>query len=168
MRSVLSIVSGLALAACVGAGDASEGTLVVSAHGGGTVYVDARPVEAARVRVSRGQHVVELRRGSLVVATEHVEVWGAEPVSVVLDGGRAAIAAADAAVSGRVEIRSLPPGAIVEIDGVRAGLGPLAIDLVPGPHVVLVWAPGYEPFEEEIFVSAGGATELDVRLQLSR
>lgn len=168
MRFSVAVAWGLALVGCVGAADTSEGTLVVSAQGEGTVYVDARPVEGRSVRVTRGQHVVELRRGSLVVAAEHVEVWGAEPVSVVLDGGRAAIAAADAAVSGRVEIRSLPPGAIVEIDGVRAGLGPLAIDLVPGPHAVLVWAPGYEAFEEEIFVSAGGATELDVTLQPSR
>ncbi|UJR81110.1 PEGA domain-containing protein [Sandaracinus amylolyticus] len=152
------------LTACAPPADASEGTLIVRAHERGVVHVDARPVSGYRVRLARGMHVVELRRGALVIASERVEVRGGSTVEIDLDVIAAGSIASDAAVSGRVEIRSVPPGAEIEIDGAPAGLGALVIDLVPGPHVVRVWAPGYEAFEQEIYVGAGAETELDVQL----
>lgn len=168
-RTRALVLAACAAAGCAPAAEASEATLVVHAREAGRVYVDARPVAGTRVRVVRGAHVVELRRelpggSALVIASEHVEVRGGATVDVVLDG----VLSSDAGVSGRVEIRSVPPGASIEIDGALAGLGPLVVDLAPGPHTVRVSAPEHEPFEDTIHVGSGVAMELDVRLARAR
>ena len=48
-----------------------------------------------------------------------------------------------------------PPGALVALDGEDRGVSPLSIPRVPyGSHRVTVSAPGYEPQDLEVAVSA--------------
>lgn len=170
MRGIVAGLSVIALVACAPGDAASSGTLRVHAvEGTGEIYVDARERGDARrdlvISLPVGTHVVELRRGATVLASVRAEVRGDVETAVVLDPSRAATS--DAAVSGRVEVRTDVPGAEILIDGVVAGLTPLAIDLAPGPHHVVLRAPDRIDHDEEIFVGAGSSLAIDVALDPS-
>lgn len=69
----------------------------------------------------------------------------------------AGAAAAPAAETGAgiVLVRVSPPGAVVALDGEERGVSPLSISSVPyGSYRVTVSAPGYEPQDLEVTVSA--------------
>lgn len=68
-----------------------------------------------------------------------------------------------------LELRGAPAGAMVSIDGVRAGQvplrQPLLVDL--GTRVVRVELTGFEPSETRLDVAGGGELKLDVALKRS-
>lgn len=77
-------------------------------------------------------------------------------------------AAVETAATGRVDVTSIPAGALVTIDGERAGLTPVTVSgLSLGTHVVQVARPGFTPVTERVELSAGAATRA-VSAQLSR
>ena len=61
--------------------------------------------------------------------------------------------------SGRVSVRTTPPGALVTLDGSARGAAPVSIeDVSAGVHRLRVTAPGHVPDEREITVSSGAPT----------
>jgi hypothetical protein len=53
-------------------------------------------------------------------------------------------------------VDSRPQGAVVTINGVRAGTTPLTIEtLAPGSHTVLLERPGYRPWSTTVEVKPG-------------
>lgn len=70
-------------------------------------------------------------------------------------GGAAAAATEGVAGAGIVLVRVSPPGAVVVLDGEDRGISPLSIPNVPyGSYRVTVSAPGYEPQDLQVTVSA--------------
>ncbi len=70
------------------------------------------------------------------------------------------------APSGRVSVRTTPPGALVTLDGRSHGAAPVSIeDVSAGVHRLRVTAPGHVPDEREVTVSAGAsATTVNIAL----
>jgi hypothetical protein len=69
------------------------------------------------------------------------------------------------APTGSIIVRSIPPGAEVQVDGVLQGTTPVELTGVPeGVHQVEVQLPGYAPFFRTVTVTAGEAAEVDVAL----
>lgn len=61
------------------------------------------------------------------------------------------------------EIRTIPPGANVSVDGrTLQDLTPLHISLHPGPHVLILWEPGYQQVLKEIRAEAGKRVNVNV------
>jgi hypothetical protein len=83
--------------------------------------------------------------------------------------GRAEMAlrvVADRLATGTLVIQVSPFGAAVTIDGEPAGSAPLApLDLRPGPHEVLVEAPGCEPLQRSVTIEGGERTQLAIELR---
>lgn len=70
-------------------------------------------------------------------------------------GGAAAAATEGVAGAGIVLVRVSPPGAVVVLDGEDRGISPLSFPNVPyGSYQVTVSAPGYEPQDLQVTVSA--------------
>ena len=62
-------------------------------------------------------------------------------------------------ISGRVSVRTTPPGALVTLDGSARGAAPVSIeDVSTGVHRLRVTAPGHVPDEREITVSSAAPT----------
>ena len=68
-----------------------------------------------------------------------------------------------------VKVTSDPPGASVYVDGVvQMGTTPMEVKAPAGKHKVRVTSPGYDPYEKEVEVEAGGAAlTVDALLQKS-
>lgn len=67
---------------------------------------------------------------------------------------------------GRLLLQGVPDGARIEVDGAVVATTPLAgpLDVAPGRRVVRVLQPGMTPWQQEVTVASGGATELAVTL----
>lgn len=71
-----------------------------------------------------------------------------------------------AETTGDLRVSSTPSGAVVQIDGRRAGTTPLALGgLSPGAYTVTVARSGYEPVRRQMGVRAGGVFEASVDLR---
>lgn len=62
-------------------------------------------------------------------------------------------------------IRTLPPGATILVDGKESGVSDLALKLPPGIHNVMARLDGYEPATGSLEVKAGSPSSLDLTLQ---
>jgi len=68
--------------------------------------------------------------------------------------------------TGRIDVRSTPPGAQVSLNGRYAGDTPLDLtDLVPGTYRVFIELRGYLPAEKTVDLAAGDTDRVDVVLQ---
>jgi hypothetical protein len=68
--------------------------------------------------------------------------------------------------TGRLDVRSTPPGAQVSLNGRYAGDTPLDLpDLVPGTYQVLTELRGYLPAEKTVVLAAGDTERVDIVLQ---
>lgn len=66
------------------------------------------------------------------------------------------------ATRARLEARSTPDGASVELDGERVGVTPLVLaDLAPGKQVLVLRKAGYQPVRETIELVAGTVVTVD-------
>lgn len=70
--------------------------------------------------------------------------------------------------SGKLRVLANVDSALVEVDGAEAGFTPLVADLPEGPHRLVVRRPGFESFETELDVVAGGRSAFDVTLSPER
>ncbi len=82
-----------------------------------------------------------------------------------LDAAVRSSTAAVYGVAGHLRLSEQPAGAEVLVDGVPAGLAPVADIAVekPGPHVVSVRGAGLVPFEETVEVRGGADVDVIVR-----
>jgi PEGA domain-containing protein len=106
---------------------------------GASVAIDGRfrGVTPLRVSVAAGTHNVTITSGA-VSRTLPLTVTPGGTVSQYVE-----LATAPAAVGGRLEIGSEPPGAMVAIDGTAQGSAPLVIaDIAPGRYRITVSAGG--------------------------
>jgi hypothetical protein len=137
-----------------------SGTLVVDSNPtGAQASVDGEPrgVTPITVTLAAGTHTLELHNGA---APRTLQV-------IVPSGGRVAqyIELPKTAPStGRLEVRSEPPGAKVLVDGLARGVSPLVLEaLTPGPHLVTL-ENALGSVRQQVNVEAGATASLVVPL----
>lgn len=84
----------------------------------------------------------------------------------IVEAARAALAEIRRS-SARLRIRCPVPGAMVSVNGVDRGTAPLrrAMYLAPGPHRIVVTAPGHRPHERTLTLTAGQRRRLQLTLR---
>jgi PEGA domain len=65
---------------------------------------------------------------------------------------------------GRIYVRSVPPGALVAIDGAPSGLAPMHVRVKPGTYRVTSTMEGFAPAERVVTVASGQVETLTVGL----
>jgi outer membrane receptor for ferrienterochelin and colicins len=71
----------------------------------------------------------------------------------------------DVSSTGVVEVRTIPPGATVFVDGRPAGgTTPMNFRVPAGPHTVTISLSGYRPVQRTVDVPAGQSTAINERL----
>ena len=69
------------------------------------------------------------------------------------------------AVTGIVEVRTIPPGASVLADGApMGGQTPTSFRLAAGPHTLVISLSGHRPIQQAVNVSANGTTPININL----
>jgi hypothetical protein len=66
--------------------------------------------------------------------------------------------------SGVLFVRGDPYGALVHVDNVPIGTLPMTVPLEVGAHSIRVTADGYAPYEQQVNITQGSKTPVDVRL----
>ncbi len=130
-------------------------------------YILEFSVDATEADQRLSVSITDLAEGESVVALHRTcELCGREELfDAASDLTATALRKLDAhaSVISTLVIDSVPPGAIVRIDGAEAGTTPLELDVAPGEHVVELSADGYEPLSESVDVERG----VHERLRLS-
>jgi serine/threonine protein kinase len=130
---------------------ATNGMLSVQTNPPGVaVFVDgeARGSTPARLSLSAGSHIVELR-GRGVPRVIPVNVTAGAEVSQYLE-------LPETPSAGSLLVQSDPPGARVTVDGVEHGVAPVSVaDLPPGDHEVVLQAQGGAPVRQRVMIQAG-------------
>jgi hypothetical protein len=136
----------------------STGTLAVQSNPSGIpVFVDGveQGKTPARVAVSAGSHILELR-GRGVPRVIPLNVTAGAEVSQYLEF-------AESPVSGQLAVQSEPAGAKVIVDGTERGVAPVTIsDLTPGDHKVELQSSDGTVARHTVNVQAGGTASLVV------
>lgn len=134
------------------------GTVVVDADvPDAEVYIDGNKhpdnTPAVISNVVEGLHVVEVRKAPGLPWKQTVEVKASQQTKV-----RAELAATLSGGVGVVRVLSDAQGARAFIDGTDMGPVPVDIkDVKAGEHIVQVKAPGFQPSERRVTVTAGGS-----------
>ena len=69
------------------------------------------------------------------------------------------------AVTGIVEVRTIPPGATVLADGTpMGGQTPTSFRLAAGSHTLVISLSGHRPIQQQVNVSANGTTPININL----
>lgn len=132
------------------------GTVIVDADvQDAEVYIDGNKhpdnTPAVISNVVEGIHVIEVKKGAGQGWKQTVEVKAAQQTKI-----RASLAGAGGV--GVVRVLSDAQGARAFIDGVDMGPVPVDIrDVRAGDHIVQVKAPGFQPSERSVTVTAGGS-----------
>jgi predicted Ser/Thr protein kinase len=129
---------------------------------GAEVIIDGRPYGRSPVEqvVSVGQHTYEVRLrgmasrdGTFTIREEGHIVRLRVPLS------------GDVSSTGIVEVRTIPPGATVFVDGKPAGgTTPMNFRAPAGSHTVTISLSGYRPVQRTVDVPAGQSTTINERL----
>jgi len=129
---------------------ATTGSVIVSSHPlGASAYLDQQYLGVTPL-VKSG---IEPGVHSLLIEKEGYDSWDSE---VTVRGGRvASIIARLSPLYGVLDVRSVPPGAEILVDGIASGYTPEKIDVTPGPHVVTLTREGYYPADIKTRTSAG-------------
>jgi hypothetical protein len=69
--------------------------------------------------------------------------------------------------TGKLRITSEPEGATVFLNSYREGQTPITVDLAVGPYTVRIEKKDYTPVTQEVVVSDGEVTELNIKLEKS-
>jgi hypothetical protein len=134
------------------------GTVVVDADvPDAEVYIDGNKhpdsTPAVIGNVIEGLHVVEVRKAPALPWKQTVEVKASQQTKV-----RAELASTLNGGVGVVRVLSDAQGARALIDGTDMGPVPVDIkDVKAGDHIVQVKAPGFQPSERRVAVTAGGS-----------
>jgi formylglycine-generating enzyme required for sulfatase activity len=126
------------------------GLLRVDAGGveGTEVIVDGGPARAPgdAIELAPGAHDVRVRAPRRQEFAAQIEIEG---------GGATQVLRADLApLWSEVRFASNPAGATLLVDGERAGVTPLAVELMPGSHRIEMRLAGHRPYRDTIRVEA--------------
>jgi hypothetical protein len=141
------------------------GTLTVNSNpAGAQLLVDGKlaGVTPTTLTLPQGTHSLTLRGTGAEPRTMDVTVSAGTQVSQYIELPRAE--ARGEATSGRLQVRTDPPGAIVTVDSIPRGASPVTIgNLAPGDHSVVVSANG-NSVQQSVTVDAGMTSALVVPL----
>jgi hypothetical protein len=141
------------------------GTLTVNSNPtGAQLLVDGKlaGVTPTTLTLPQGTHSLTLRGTGAEPRTMDVAVSAGTQVSQYIELPRAE--ARGEATSGRLQVRTDPPGAIVTVDSIPRGASPVTIgNLAPGDHSVVVSANG-NSVQQSVTVDAGMTSALVVPL----
>jgi len=140
----------------------SGAVVIESVPGGAQIYIDGRPAGTSPVEqvVGVGQHTYEVRLsgmssrdGTFTIREEGHIVRLRVPLSN------------DVSSTGIVEVRTIPPGATVFVDGKPAGgTTPMNFRVAAGSHTVTISLSGFRPVQRKIDVAAGQSAVINERL----
>ncbi|MBN1503509.1 MAG: PEGA domain-containing protein [Candidatus Eisenbacteria bacterium] len=140
------------------AANAGMGTLVLgSVPSGAEVVIDDRVISSrtpvSTVPISPGMHEVKLRLGELGEWAGSVSLQPGDTASV------------NVAFIGGISVSSGAKGGLsVYLDDELKGYTPCLLESIPaGLHVVKVEGEGFSPWQEEVVVTYGGISEVDVK-----
>ena len=139
---------------------ARKGTFIVqSLTKGAEIYVDDRfvttvPMKKPR-RLSPGIYTIRMTKGGYA---DYLDTFR------VRRGKRTRLSIDLLPISGVLSIQTTPAGAMILVDGEPLGRAPLDTDVEPGRRQLRVQAPGYEPYEEVLIVTAGEQQPIDIAL----
>lgn len=110
--------------------------------------------------VAPGQHTLRARRKGFVPAEETVSVVSGEKASVALT----LVPVPTLPTTATLQLKSLPPGAALVVDGRDAGTAPWQGVLDPGGHELRATLPGYHATRQEVMLTAGQTRALTLEL----
>ena len=141
------------------------GTLSVSSNpAGAQLLVDGKlaGVTPATLTLPQGDHTLTLRASGAEPRTMNVSVSAGTQASQYIELPKAEVRAET--TSGRLQVRTDPPGALVSVDSIPRGASPVTIgNLAPGDHTVVVSANG-SSVQQSVTVDAGMTSALVVPL----
>jgi hypothetical protein len=141
------------------------GTLSVNSNpAGAQLLVDGKlaGVTPTTLTLAPGVHTLTLRGSGTEPRTMDVTVSAGTQVSQYIELPKAEVRSE--ATSGRLQVRTDPPGALVSVDSIPRGSSPVTIgNLAPGDHSVIVSANG-NSVQQSVTVDAGMTSALVVPL----
>jgi hypothetical protein len=144
---------------------ADTGTLTVNSNpAGAQLLVDGKlaGVTPTTLALPQGDHTLTLRATGAEPRTMNVSVSAGTQVSQYIELPKAEVRAET--TSGRLQVRTDPPGALVSVDSIPRGASPVTIgNLAPGDHTVVVSANG-SSVQQSVTVDAGMTSALVVPL----
>jgi hypothetical protein len=144
---------------------ADTGTLSVSSNpAGAQLLVDGKlaGVTPTTLTLPQGDHTLTLRASGAEPRTMNVSVSAGTQASQYIELPKTEVRAET--TSGRLQVRTDPPGALVSVDSIPRGASPVTIgNLAPGDHTVVVSANG-SSVQQSVTVDAGMTSALVVPL----
>ena len=108
------------------------------------------------LELTAGKHRITVRDQNLFETTQEVDIKG---------GGETTLEISLRPPTGRLSIRTEPPGADVLVDGALRGVTPIAsLELIPGSHRIELRHPDKGPVVRTLDVRSGASESLDVTL----
>jgi hypothetical protein len=144
---------------------ADTGTLTVNSNPtGAQLLVDGKlaGITPTTLTLPQGMHALTLRTTGAEPRSMNVNVAAGSQVSQYIELPRAEVRGET--TSGRLQVRTDPPGALVTVDSIPRGTSPVTIgSLTPGDHSVVVSANG-NSVQQSVTVDAGMTSALVVPL----
>jgi len=144
---------------------ADTGTLSVNSNpAGAQLLVDGKlaGVTPTTLTLPQGDHTLTLRASGAEPRTMNVSVSAGTQASQYIELPKTEVRAET--TSGRLQVRTDPPGALVSVDSIPRGASPVTIgNLAPGDHTVIVSANG-SSVQQSVTVDAGMTSALVVPL----
>jgi serine/threonine protein kinase len=141
------------------------GTLTVNSNpAGAQLLVDGKlaGVTPTTLTLPQGEHTLTLRGGGSEPRTMSVAVTAGTQATQYIELPKAEVRGET--TSGRLQVRTDPPGALVTVDSIPRGASPVTIgNLAPGDHTVVVSANG-NSVQQSVTVDAGMTSALVVPL----
>jgi len=141
---------------------AATGTLILnSSPTGARILIDgeARGATPATVTLAAGGHAVQLRGAGGTSRSMTVDVPAGTQLSQYIELARAR------PTTGRLIVRTSPPGSRVTVDDVARGAAPVTVEgLSPGEHAVVVIARDGDPIKQAVTIEADTTSSLVVPL----
>jgi len=122
------------------------------------VIIDGRPAGETPLtsfELTPGKHTIEARADSYKLWKKEVKISSGKLVTLSAD-----MAPAD----GALKISALPKGALVFINGAKAGLAPVDTKLAAGDYKVMITKSGYRPFTKKIKIKSAKTAVISAKL----
>ncbi|MCX7944498.1 MAG: PEGA domain-containing protein [Deltaproteobacteria bacterium] len=129
------------------------------------IYIDGIKVGSSspykNPKISAGKHTIEIKRKGFIPIKEEVFLKSNQKFS------NNYILKAEKEVFGTVEIETIPPGAVVTIDGqIKSGTTPMNVKVLAlVDHKILIEKSGYKSIEETFTVDEGKTIKLSYELK---
>jgi hypothetical protein len=129
----------------------------------GTLTVTSEPAGAeiliGEKMIGLSPITAQVPSGDLLVRARLAGYQAAEGQVKLVARGKASLTLTLARGFGSIKIDSKPAGSMVTIDGEEKGLAPVSLDILAGPHVVVVMMSGFDPAERVVEVQADQLSE---------